>query len=68
MFIIASGFTFPIQSMQHKQISLGWKGTILMPIDTTLNSEPSQRSYWGMAAVLWLKQRSLHQILALNEN
>ena len=52
MFIDASGFTFPIQSMQHKQISLGWKGTILMPVDTTLNSEPSQRIYWGMAAVL----------------
>ena len=68
MFIDASGFTFPIQSIQHKQISLGWKGTILMPIDTTLNSEPSQRSYWGMAAVLWLKPRSLHQILALNAN
>ena len=54
--------------MQHKQKSLGWKGAILMPIDTTLNSEPSQRIYWGMAAVLWLKQRSLHQILALNAN
>ena len=35
-----------------------------MPIDTTLNSEPPQ-ALLGYGSCLWLKQRSLHQFLAL---
>ena len=65
MLIVASRFPFPIQEMQYKQISSGWLGTILRPIDTTtLNSEPSQ-ALLGSGICSWLKQRSLHQFLAL---